>query len=95
MRSRSAARSTSRSRRRPRAPNAARRRGADCPTRATAPGSTSFLTTLDAQRTAYAAQQHLVTTRLSRGSNLVELYRALGGGLDVDDPQVRPTTAAK
>jgi len=58
-------------------------------------GVESFLTTLDSQRTAYAAQQQLVTTRLSRGSNLVELYRSLGGGLDVDDPQVRPTTAAK
>ncbi|WP_287977355.1 efflux transporter outer membrane subunit [Sphingomonas sp.] len=45
-------------------------------------GVDSFLTTLDAQRTAYAAQQQLVTTRLSRGSNLVELYRSLGGGLE-------------
>ncbi|WP_267379712.1 MULTISPECIES: efflux transporter outer membrane subunit [unclassified Sphingomonas] len=44
-------------------------------------GVDSFLTSLDAQRTAYAAQQQLVTTRLNRGSNLVELYRALGGGL--------------
>ncbi|WP_298672927.1 efflux transporter outer membrane subunit [uncultured Sphingomonas sp.] len=45
-------------------------------------GVDSFLTTLDAQRTAYAAQQQLQTTRLARASNLVELYRALGGGLD-------------
>ena len=44
-------------------------------------GVDSFLVALDAQRTAYAAQQQLVTTRLSRGSNLVELYRSLGGGL--------------
>ena len=44
-------------------------------------GVDSFLTSLDAQRTAYAAQQQLVTTRFSRGGNLVELYRALGGGL--------------
>ena len=58
-------------------------------------GVESFLTTLDSQRTAYAAQQQLVTTRLSRGSNLVELYRSLGGGLDVDDPQVRPVSTAK
>jgi len=28
----------------------------------------------------------LVTTRLNRESNLVELYRSLGGGLAVDDP---------
>ena len=45
-------------------------------------GVDSFLTTLDAQRTAYAAQQQLVTTRLSQVGNLVELYRSLGGGLN-------------
>lgn len=45
-------------------------------------GVDSFLVALDAQRTAYAAQQQLVTTRLARGSNLVELYRSLGGGLN-------------
>ena len=45
-------------------------------------GVDSFLNSLDAQRTAYAAQQQLVTTRLQRGGNLVELYRSLGGGLN-------------
>jgi multidrug efflux system outer membrane protein len=45
-------------------------------------GVDSFLTSLDAQRTAYAAQQQLVTTRTARSSNLIELYRALGGGLN-------------
>jgi multidrug efflux system outer membrane protein len=45
-------------------------------------GVDSFLTTLDAQRTAYAAEQQLVTTRLSRANNLVELYRSLGGGFN-------------
>lgn len=44
-------------------------------------GVDSFLTALDAQRTAYAAQQQLATTRLSRINNLIELYRSLGGGL--------------
>lgn len=48
-------------------------------------GVESFLTTLDSQRTAYSAQQQLVTTRLNRESNLVELYRSLGGGLEADD----------
>ena len=48
-------------------------------------GVDSFLTTLDAQRTAYATQQSLVTTRLTRENNLIELYRSLGGGL-ADDP---------
>ena len=45
-------------------------------------GIDSFLVSLDAQRTAYAAQQQLVTTRLGKASNLVELYRSLGGGLN-------------
>jgi outer membrane protein, multidrug efflux system len=45
-------------------------------------GIDSFLTALDAQRTAYAAQQQLQTTRLARASNLVEVYRTLGGGLN-------------
>jgi multidrug efflux system outer membrane protein len=44
-------------------------------------GVSSFLVALDAQRTAYSAEQQLVSTRLSRETNLVELYRALGGGL--------------
>jgi len=44
-------------------------------------GVDSFLVSLDAQRTAYAAQQALATTRLARASNLIELYRSLGGGL--------------
>lgn len=44
-------------------------------------GVDSFLTTLDADRTAYAAQQQLVTTRYARAANLIELYRSLGGGL--------------
>ncbi len=44
-------------------------------------GVASFLDALISQRTAYAAQQQLVTTRLNRNLNLVELYRSLGGGL--------------
>ena len=44
-------------------------------------GVDSFLNTLDAQRTAYAAEQQLAATRLTRASNLVVLYRSLGGGV--------------
>jgi multidrug efflux system outer membrane protein len=52
-------------------------------------GVDSFLNTLDAQRTAYAAEQQLVATRLTRASNLVVLYRSLGGGVvDGDSNQV-------
>jgi multidrug efflux system outer membrane protein len=44
-------------------------------------GVDSFLTTLDSQRTLYAAEQSLLATRLTRASNMVELYRSMGGGL--------------
>jgi multidrug efflux system outer membrane protein len=44
-------------------------------------GVGSFLDYLVTQRASYNAQQALVTTRLNRELNLVELYRALGGGL--------------
>ncbi len=43
-------------------------------------GIEGYLNTLDAQRTLYSAQQTLIVTRLSRLSNLVTLYKALGGG---------------
>ena len=42
-------------------------------------GIESFLGTLDAQRSYYAAQRALVQTRLTASQNLVELYRAIGG----------------
>lgn len=44
-------------------------------------GVDPFLTTLDAQRTLYNAEQSLLATRLARAANMVELYRAMGGGL--------------
>lgn len=43
-------------------------------------GTDGFLATLDAQRTLFAAQQTLVSARLTQETNLVSLYRASGGG---------------
>jgi multidrug efflux system outer membrane protein len=43
-------------------------------------GVDSYLTLLTAQRDLFAAQQQLIQSRLARLANLVELYRALGGG---------------
>jgi multidrug efflux system outer membrane protein len=45
-------------------------------------GRDSFLVALDAQRTFYAAQQSLLETRLAEQTNLVTLYKVLGGGLE-------------
>lgn len=43
-------------------------------------GVDNYFAVLDSQRDLYAAQQKLVTLRLSRLSNLVTLYKVLGGG---------------
>ena len=43
-------------------------------------GVDSYLPVLAAQTTLYTAQTSLVTARLARWTNLVDLYRALGGG---------------
>ncbi|MBP6019955.1 MAG: AdeC/AdeK/OprM family multidrug efflux complex outer membrane factor [Burkholderiaceae bacterium] len=43
-------------------------------------GIDSYLNVLDAQRSLYAAQQNLITLRLTKNSNHVTLYKALGGG---------------
>lgn len=43
-------------------------------------GVDNYLSVLDAQRSAYAAQQGLVTARVARGTNFVTLYKTLGGG---------------
>ena len=43
-------------------------------------GLDSALTLLDSQRTLYVAQQGLITARLARATNLVTLYKTLGGG---------------
>jgi multidrug efflux system outer membrane protein len=44
-------------------------------------GVDGFLTTLDSQRALSTAEQSLLATRLTRATNMVELYRAMGGGL--------------
>jgi len=44
-------------------------------------GVDTFLNALDAQRTLYNAEKSLVSARLTASSNVVTLYRVLGGGL--------------
>ena len=43
-------------------------------------GVDSYLNVLDSQRSLYAAQQNLIGVRLTRLTNLVTLYKVLGGG---------------
>jgi multidrug efflux system outer membrane protein len=47
-------------------------------------GLDSALTLLDSQRTLYTAQQGLITARLAKATNLVTLYKTLGGGAPAD-----------
>jgi multidrug efflux system outer membrane protein len=43
-------------------------------------GVDSYLTVLTAQRDLYVARQQLIQTQLARHTNLIDLYKALGGG---------------
>ncbi|HVJ32377.1 MAG TPA: efflux transporter outer membrane subunit [Terriglobia bacterium] len=43
-------------------------------------GIENYLNVLDSQRSMYSAQQDLISVRLSKQSNLVTLYKVLGGG---------------
>ncbi len=47
-------------------------------------GVDSYLLLLTAQRDLFAARQQLIQTRLARLTNLVDLYKALGGGTTTD-----------
>ena len=49
-------------------------------------GIETFLSSLDAQRSLYAAQRTLVATALTAASNRVATYRALGGDATLDVP---------
>ncbi len=44
-------------------------------------GIDTYLSVLDSQRSMYASQQALISLRLARLANLVNLYKALGGGV--------------
>ena len=47
-------------------------------------GLVPFLNVLDAQRTLYTSESDLAQSEASMASNLVALYKALGGGWEND-----------
>jgi len=49
-------------------------------------GVESYLAVLTAQQDLYSAQQRILQSRLARLSNVITLYKALGGGWDVEQP---------
>jgi multidrug efflux system outer membrane protein len=57
-------------------------------------GIDSYLQSLDAQRSLYSAQRTLISTELTRASNLVTLYRALGGDSLVEATKDGPKAPA-
>ncbi len=59
-----------------------------------AQGLADFLQVLDAQRTLLAAEQQYASSTTTVSTNLVQLYKALGGGWETIFP-VRPHKAAK
>ncbi|PPT44754.1 multidrug transporter [Xanthomonas arboricola] len=59
-------------------------------------GVDSYLQALDAQRALYSAQQNLITTQLSRFTNLATFYKAMGGGwLQSADPAMATTATGQ
>lgn len=65
-------------------------------------GIDTFLTSLDSQRSLYTAQRTLVATELVKATNLVDLYKTLGGDATLDalptgpvplSPEPAPATA--
>ena len=60
-------------------------------------GIDTFLQSLDAQRSLYSARRSLVTTQLTGATNLVTLYRTLGGDatLDATPAEPQPLTLTK
>lgn len=58
-------------------------------------GIDTFLASLVAQRSLYTAQRTLVQTRLTRATNLVTLYRTLGGDSLIEANAAGPVPAAQ
>lgn len=58
-------------------------------------GVDSNLALLDARRSRYAAEQALLRLQEQRLTNLIDLYRALGGGWQDATPPATPTTAPR
>ena len=55
-------------------------------------GETDFLNVLNAQRSLYASEDALVQSQLNVATDLVALYKALGGGWEDQTPQI-PTSS--
>jgi NodT family efflux transporter outer membrane factor (OMF) lipoprotein len=79
---------------------AANRKAVDLATQLYSQGQTEFLSVLDAQRSLYASEDSLVQSTRNLSTDLVSLYKALGGGWEDKDPnavqvKAEPNSPAK
>jgi NodT family efflux transporter outer membrane factor (OMF) lipoprotein len=58
-------------------------------------GLSSFLDVLDAERRLYASQTEVARSSVTIGTNLIAIYKALGGGWNLDDPAATVTSMNK
>ncbi len=63
---------------------AANRKAVDLAMRLYTEGQTDFLNVLEAQRSLYSSEDALVQSNQTVSTNLVALYKALGGGWDAE-----------
>ena len=66
---------------------AANRKAVDLSTQLYVDGQTEFLSVLDAQRSVYSSEDSLVQSTRTLSTDLIALYKALGGGWDSNSPQ--------
>ncbi|MDB5353623.1 MAG: transcriptional regulator, Fis family [Phycisphaerales bacterium] len=72
----------------------ANRRAVDLANQLYTKGLTDFLNVLDAQRNLYASQDALVQSEQSVSSDIVALYKALGGGWEAEEQAAQQTDVA-
>jgi NodT family efflux transporter outer membrane factor (OMF) lipoprotein len=65
---------------------AANRKAVDLATQLYMQGQTDFLSVLDSQRSLYASEDSLVQSTRNLSTDLVSLYKALGGGWNSESP---------
>ena len=58
-------------------------------------GLSSFLDVLDAERRLYASQTEVARSSVTIGTNLIAIYKALGGGWNLEDPAATVTSMDK
>jgi outer membrane protein, multidrug efflux system len=71
----------------------ANRKAVDLSTQLYAQGQTDFLNVLNAQRSLFIAEDALVQSRRTTAADLIAVYKALGGGWDVEASAVQQTAA--